>query len=194
MTQTTPRAAAPTREELHFRKIEMRGWHRSDGLFEVEGQVTDRKPHAFKTINGDKVVPAGAPLHDMGVKLVFDKDMEVMEVSTFTLSAPYDDCLAGGDALQSLKGLRIAKGWNSEVRRLLGGAKSCTHLMELLIPMGTVAFQSLTMIRQAQPDSLGAGGKPGKVDSCYSYAANRGIVMKRWPSFYTGSKPETSFE
>jgi hypothetical protein len=26
-----------TREELHFRRINMRGYRRSDGLFEVEG-------------------------------------------------------------------------------------------------------------------------------------------------------------
>lgn len=30
---------AVTREELHFRSIEMRGFRRSDGLYEVEGRV-----------------------------------------------------------------------------------------------------------------------------------------------------------
>ena len=39
--------ADPTREELHFRRIDMRGYRRSDGLLEVEGRVTDRKPTDF---------------------------------------------------------------------------------------------------------------------------------------------------
>ncbi len=179
---------AVTRKELHFRRIEMRGWERSDGLYEVEGHVTDQKPYVFTAVSGGKVVPAGEHIHDMGVKLVIDLEMQVLEVSTFTTSAPYHDCMSAGTALQSLKGQRIASGWSSEVRRLLGGAQCCTHLMEILIPMGTAAFQSLTMIRQAQPDKLRANGTPAKVDSCYAYAANREIVMKRWPDFYTGSK------
>jgi len=35
------------REELHFRRIDMRGYRRSDGLYEVEGRVTDVKPRDF---------------------------------------------------------------------------------------------------------------------------------------------------
>ena len=177
---------AVTRKELHFRKIEMRGWERSDGLYEVEGHVTDQKPCVFTAISGGKVVPAGEFIHDMGVKLVIDLEMQVLEVSTFTTAAPYKDCTSAGTALQSLKGQRIASGWSSEVRRLLGGAQCCTHLMEILIPMGTAAFQSLTMIRQAQPEKLRSNGAPAKVDSCYAYAASREIVMQRWPNFYTG--------
>ena len=80
----------------------------------------------------------------------------------------------------TLKGLRIASGWSSEVKRRLAGARSCTHVMELLIPMATTAFQSLTKVRRQRPDVLDANGKPTKVDSCYAYAAEREIV----PLFY----------
>lgn len=175
-----------TREELHFRRIDMRGWRRSDGLYEVEGRVTDRKPHAFKAPNGSKVVPANEPIHDMGVKLVFDGDMLVNDIVAFTDSAPYPDCYAAGHALEVLKGVRIASGWSGEVHRRLGGEKSCTHLMQILIPLGTTAFQSLSMVRLARPEVLAAGGRPVKVDSCYAYAANREVVMRKWPAFYTG--------
>lgn len=168
----------------------MRGWKRSDGLYEVEGRVTDRKPYAFTSPSGTKVVPANEPIHDMGVKLVFDSEMLVHEVCAFTESAPYDDCISAGKTLQVLKGLRIAGGWGSEVRRRLGGAQSCTHLMEILIPMATAAYQSLTLVRTGRPDVLAADGKPVKVDSCYAYAADRGVVMRRWPNFYTGPKEE----
>jgi hypothetical protein len=179
-----------TREELHFRRIDMRGWRRSDGLFEVEGRVTDRKPHAFKVPNGTKVVPPNAALHDMGVKLVFDDDMWVHDVFAFTDAAPYADCIAAGSSLQTLKGMRIAAGWSTEVTRRLAGANSCTHLMQLLIPMGTTAFQSLSMLRMERPDELNAEGQPKKINSCYAYAAERSIVMHKWPAFYTGKKQD----
>ena len=177
---------AVDRKPLHFRQIAMSGWQRSDGLYEVEGRVTDRKPDDFTSPGGTKRVPAGEPIHDMGVRLVFDQDMVVHEVTTFTLASPYGDCTEGGRALQAMVGVRIAGGWSKEVRARLGGARSCTHLMELLIPMGTAAYQSLASLRIGQPDKLDAQGRPVKVDSCYAYGSARGVVMRRWPAFYTG--------
>ena len=48
MTENSPDDDAVTREELHFRRIDMRGWRRSDGLYEVEGRVIDHKPNVYK--------------------------------------------------------------------------------------------------------------------------------------------------
>lgn len=179
-----------TREELHFRRVDMRGYRRSDGLYEVTGQITDRKTNEFKSPNGPRVVPAGEAVHDMGVTLVYDTDMLVHEVHAFTNSAPYDECFDAGATLQVLKGLRMASGWSSEVRKRLGGAKSCTHLMDILAPMATTAYQTLTMVRAARPESLNAEGRPVKIDSCYAYAATRDLVKRKWPTFHI--EPEAS--
>jgi hypothetical protein len=176
------------REELHFRRIDMRGYRRQDGLYEVEGRVVDRKPHDSSAIAG-RAVPAEEPIHDMGVRLVFDERMVVLEVETFTDAAPYTQCPAGGLALQSLKGLRMTAGWNREVRSRLSGARSCTHLMELLAPLATVAFQSLSAPRRGRPEQVDATGRPVKVDSCYAYGAGRELVRRRWPEYY---RPEPS--
>jgi hypothetical protein len=172
------------REELHFRRIDMRGFRRSDGLYEVEGRVIDRKPQLFEAGSGGRRVPAGEPIHDLGVRLVFDKDMLVHDVETFTAAAPYAPCPEGGRALQSLKGVRMASGWSREVRNRLSGARSCTHLMELLIPLATTAIQSLSSVRSDRPDPVDANGRPLKIDSCYAYAAEREVVLQRWPQFH----------
>jgi hypothetical protein len=161
----------------------MRGFRRSDGLFEVEGRVVDRKPHDFEPILGQPV-PGGAPVHDMGVRLVFDDHMVIQDVQTFTDASPYEACPAGGLALQELKGLRMTSGWGREVRSRLAGARSCTHLMELLVPLATVAFQSLSALRRGRPDRLDATGQPTKIDSCYTYAAEGELVRRRWPAFH----------
>jgi hypothetical protein len=178
------------REELHFRRIDIRGWRRSDGLFEVEGSIVDRKPHpmTLETPNGPRVLPANEPLHEMGVKLVFDEDMLVHDATAFTTSAPYDECFAAGSPLQALKGMHISAGWSRELQRRLGGVLSCTHLLGILNPVAAAAFQSLTMLRLDRPVALADDGRPAKVDSCYAYAADRSVVLHRWPAFYTGKR------
>lgn len=181
-----PTAAPPpiTREALHLRRIEMQGYRRSDGLFEVEGRLVDNKSHDFVHPVPGRSVPAGAPIHNMGVRLVFDAQMLVHEVETFTDSAPYAACPEGGRALQSIKGLRMGGGWNRELRARLSGARSCTHLMELLSPMATAAHQTLGFLYVASPDRLDAQGRPLQIDSCYAYAADGEVVMRRWPQFH----------
>ena len=72
MNPSSPSDAAATREELHFRRIDMRGYRRSDGLYEVEGRVTDRKTTEFRPLVGHRHVPPGEPIHDMGVRIVFE--------------------------------------------------------------------------------------------------------------------------
>lgn len=176
-----------TREELHFRRIDMRGYRRGDGLFEVEGRVTDSKTHEFIHPAPGRTVLAGEFIHDMGVRLVFDEQMVVHDVQTFTDSAPYAACPEGGRALQSIKGMRMAGGWSREVRARLRGARSCTHLMEILIPMATAAHQSLGFLRVTQPEKLDADGRPLQIDSCYAYATDGEVVLRRWPQFHRPS-------
>lgn len=179
-----------TREEIHHRRIDMRGFRRSDGLYELEGRVTDRKPFDFQPGGDGEVVRPHQPIHDMGVRMVFDEGLTIHDISTFMDSTPYPSCLGGGLALRAMKGLRIGGGWSREVKSRLGGAASCTHLMELLIPMATAAIQSLSPVRNAGPDKLDASGRPVKIDSCFAYGATSDVVKRRWPDFYRA--PETA--
>jgi Protein of unknown function (DUF2889) len=180
-TRASRGTADVERKELHFRRVDMRGYCRSDGLFEVEGRVTDRKPYSFTPGGCDYTVAAHEPIHDMGVRLIFDQSMVVHEIQTFTNAAPYNVCPEGGLALQSLKGLRIGSGWGAEVRKRLGGPVSCTHLMELLIPLATTAIQAMSVVNGNTPKS---SGKPWQIDSCYAYASHSEQVLKRWPEYH----------
>ena len=173
-----------TRDEIHHRQLSIRGYRRSDGLFEVEGHITDLKSHDFQTFRGGRYVHANTPIHDMVVVLVFDLDMVVQSVRTSMNAHPYQLCAGGGDSLQALVGLRIGAGWNSEVRKRLPVCDTCTHMRELLGPMATTAFQTMAETRRHSPDALDASGKPTKIDSCYAYAASRELVQRHWPDHY----------
>lgn len=175
------------RTELHLRRIEMRGYRRSDGFYEVDGRVVDTKTYA---VHFESAHPrqAGEPIHDMWVRLVVDDNLLVKDIVAVTDSSPFDACPEAVDAMRSIVGERIKAGWSAMVKERLGGARGCTHLMELLIPMATAAYQTLSTVRLARPDILDRTGRPVKIDSCHAYASDGDIVKRRWPAFHA-AKP-----
>lgn len=175
-----PLPDSPHRTELHLRRIEMRGYRRDDGLYEIDGRVTDTKSRDLRT-KEDTLVKAGTPIHDMWVRLVVDDTLLVHDVIAVSDSTPFDACREAVAPMRVIIGERIKGGWTNMVKAKLGGAVGCTHLMELLIPLATAAYQTITEIRLARPDALDAKGRPLKIDSCYAYAATREIVRRRWP-------------
>lgn len=173
-----------TREILHTRQIVMQGIRRSDGLYEVEGRLIDTKPNPFRAACAETDVPAGDPIHDMGVVLVFDDKMIVRDLRTFTNAAPYDICPLAGASLRAIIGLSMTRGWGAAVKAALAHADNCTHLVGLLGPMATTAFQSLSADRPGRAKAMDADGRPFKIDSCYAYGAQRSVVERVWPEFH----------
>jgi hypothetical protein len=182
-----PLPPSVARNELHLRRIEMRGYRRVDGLYDVEARLVDTKTHVM-AVEGGRTVPPGEPMHDMWVRLVVDEDLYVVDIMAATDASPFGICKEATSTLQAMKGLRIASGWSAAVRERLGGRNGCTHLTELLTPLGTAAFQTLSQVRNARPTAVDANGKPRKIDSCYAYASNRDVVQLRWPKFYDGEE------
>src|SRR6188472_3907500 len=127
-----PLPDSPHRTELHVRRIEMRGYRRDDGFFEIDGRVTDTKPHDLRT-QGGTFIAAGSPIHDMWLRLVIDDTMLVHDVIAVSDSTPFDVCREAVAPMRAIIGERIRGGWSMMVKAKLGGAVGCTHLMELLI-------------------------------------------------------------
>lgn len=170
-----------TREELHLRRVECRGYKRSDGLFEVEGRVIDTKSYEFNHSERG-VMSAGTPMHDIALRLVLTPGLEITEATATMDAAPYRVCRGAPDSVSALVGLKIGSGWMNEVKRRLAACDRCTHLFELLGPMATTIFQTTTILRP--PPST----NPKKIDSCYAYGANREIVQRFWPERFTGGE------
>ena len=180
-----PTPEGPPREELHQRRIDLRFYRRGDRLYEIEGRLIDTKRHAFRRQLASEDTPAGVPVHDITVRLVVDESLLVHDALAFMQATPFAVCRGATQTLAPLKGLHIGAGWNRRVRELLGGAASCTHIVELLGPMATTALQGLA------PQRLASINQPGneqrrraKVDSCYAYAAEREVVARLWPDLH----------
>jgi hypothetical protein len=183
-----PLPESTERTLLHVRQIEFRGYRRGDGLYEIDGRVTDTKTRAVRHYGREDDTPAGSPIHDMWLRLVVDEDLVVRDLVAVTDASPYAVCREAVAPMAKIIGERIKAGWTNRVKELLGGAQGCTHLMELLIPLATAAYQTLSGVRTSWPDVLDRHGKPVKIDSCYAYGSGRDVVQKRWPDFYTGQE------
>jgi hypothetical protein len=130
------------------------------------------------------VVAPGEPIHDMWLRLIVDEELVVKDIIAVTDASPYQVCREAVEPMRKIVGERIKAGWSAMVKEKLGGAAGCTHLMELLMPLATAAFQTISAVRLARPDTLDKSGRPVKIDSCYAFASHREVVLRRWPQFH----------
>jgi hypothetical protein len=197
---TSAELSAPVaREAQHFRTYAFAGYRRADGLFDIEGRMTDTKSYAFP--NGwRQTIEAGEPLHDMLIRLTLDEAFVIREVECVTAAGPYEICPAITPAFAALKGERIGRGWSRVLREKFAGRHGCVHHVEMLRAMATVAFQTLygwqgRRKREAGLDKEGppsgeaaAGRKPGFIDSCHALASDGEVVRTQYPQFYEERK------
>lgn len=173
------------KEPLHHRSIGLCFYRRSDGLYEVQGRLEDSKTHPFRRQLANEDTPPGTLVHDITVTLIIDEDLLIHNATAHMAATPFQVCLGAQDTLAPLKGLHIGRGWTRQVRELLGGAASCTHIVELLGPIATTAFQGLAPQRLARINEPGSEAqRRAKVDSCYAYDAHREVVKQLWPELH----------
>ena len=183
-----PLPPATPREHLHTRRIETRGYRREDGLWDIEGTLVDTKTYAFWShAHGD--MPVGKPVHDMTIRLTIDDELIIHEAVGCMDHTPYPICGNAALNVESLKGLKIGPGWTRRAHKLMGGRRGCTHLFELLRPIATTCFQTMSGSRfredkEHNTKPANVGKRPFFIDSCHALAADGDIVKDFWPQFY----------
>ena len=171
------------REPLHTRAIEIRGYKRADGLYDVEGHLVDTKPFDFKLAAGLR--PAGQPIHDMWLRITVDRELKIVDAAAAMDSMPYiGDCNQIVPAYRKLIGLAIRPGYNQRVKELLGSVRGCTHITELAGALATAAFQTMAGQRLREPDQ-----KPFQLDKCHALDSHARAVARYYPRWYRGSEP-----
>jgi hypothetical protein len=187
-----PLSDAAARREIHHRVIDMKAYVREDGLYDVEARLVDRKPFAFKRISNPEPLPAGQPLHDLWIRLTIDDQFTVRHVEAASEVTPFSVCKEAESTLVVLVGERIVSGWSKLVKDRLRGVASCTHLVEMLIPIGTTALQGIRGLSSQRYASADANGVPRQLNSCYAYSSHREVVKLVWPQHYRPEKKNVS--
>ena len=192
------------RQHLHTRRVTCQGFFREDGLWDIEGRITDEKSYEHANEWRGPLKP-GDFVHDMSIRLTLNDRFTIVDVDAVTDKSPYRICGDVTPDFKKLIGLRVGGGFHREVRARLGGVHGCTHIVELLGPVATTAFQTISSgkarelerAHRAKSDPAPQQDAPSKprrkpyvIDTCHAWAAD-GPVVKRWaPDFYSGPDAE----
>jgi Protein of unknown function (DUF2889) len=196
-----PLSQPAERERQHTRAIEINGYRRTDGNYDIEAHLTDRK--SFGQTNFDRgYIEAGEPVHDMWLRLTVDEKMHITAAEAVSDKTPYAMCPTAAPNFTRLVGMQIKAGFLREATHAVGGIIGCTHLRELLQQMATTAFQTINPARarnDLKPDSVPPGsdkfdakiaekmgGPPAILNTCLAYGTDSPVVQRRWPHLYTG--------
>jgi len=170
------------REPLHRRTIDVRGYKRADGLYDIEGHLLDTKAADFKLAAG--VRKAGEPIHSMWLRITVDRTLTIVDADAAMDAMPYVNyCNTIVPAYRALVGLAIRPGYSERVRELFGGVRGCTHITELAGALATAAFQTMAGQRLQSPDE-----KPFQLDRCHALDTTKPAVAKYYPRWYQGNE------
>jgi hypothetical protein len=171
------------RQPLHRRAIEIQGYKREDGLYDIEGHLVDAKPYDFKLAAGLR--RAGEPVHDMWLRITVDRTLTIVDAAASMDAMPYvGECNAIEPAYRKLVGLAIRPGFHQRLKELLGGVRGCTHVTELAGMLATAAFQTMAGQGLQDPEK-----KPFQLNGCHALAETSRVVGRFYPKWYRGTEP-----
>src|ERR1700674_989176 len=172
------------RERLHTRNVEVRGYRRADGLFDIEGHLRDVKSHDLTLTAG--IRKAGEPVHEMWVRLTINKRLNIVDAEAQTDAGPYPgNCEVITPDYKQLVGLSLLPGFTTKVREMFRGARGCTHITELIGSVATAAYQTLAG-EVTQPESM----KPFQLDKCHALMSDGPVVAQSHARGNTGRRED----
>jgi hypothetical protein len=179
-----PLSPPRSRKLIHNRAIECRGYERDDGLWDIEGHLVDTKTFATAARDTGRPRAPGEAIHGMWLRLTIDLDMRIHDAEAATDASPYVRCADITSNFKALRGVTIGAGWRRKILEVLGGTKGCTHLVELLGPVGTTAFQATNRARELRNAGKPLTKRPHQINACHIYNEDGPVVRERWPDFY----------
>lgn len=171
------------RARLHLRRVAYEGYRRDDGLYDIDAHMTDTKDEDFTLLTG--VRAAGEPVHDMHVRVTFDRDLTIHAIEARTDRMPYPGaCDRIGPEYGKLVGANLVSGFRKRLHDTMGGVHGCTHLTELLGYLPTAAVQTMAGLRRREDEGA---DKPFQLDRCHALETTTDTVRAYYPSWYRGA-------
>jgi hypothetical protein len=139
-------------KKLHTRNIEVTTYVYDGKRIIVEGFLKDDRFQETHALTGD-TFPSGV-MHHMTIRLLVNcSNLLIEDIDVDLMSVPQEVCRETIDCLAPIKGLTITKGFTSTVKKLAGGKKGCTHLVELLLSMAPAVFQGFGAHQLQKPSA-----------------------------------------
>jgi hypothetical protein len=170
-------------DPVHTRTITTTTYSLGDDTILVQGVLKDnRLAETYSITTGDKIEPG--VVHELTISLLIKGHLLRIDAVDVEMNhVPRQDCIEMKNALQPLKGKRIAPGFTSWVKSSFGGPKGCTHLNALLIAMAPAAVQGFWTNRVRKPLNIreaSRGMDAGYlIDTCWVWRSD-GELAKRF--------------
>lgn len=140
-------------KKIHSRKIDVSTYDYDGQRIIVEGVLKDDRFHNSYLITGEKF-PRGT-IHHMAIRLLVNcSNLVIEDVDVELIAVPREICKETIGCLAPIKGLVVTKGFTLKVKKIAGGNKGCTHLVELLQAMAPAVFQGYAAKRAQKPAPL----------------------------------------
>jgi len=177
-----PLSTPSERHAIHTRQVICQGYRRANCLWDIEGHLLDIKNYDFERLFKPEILKAGDPVHKMSVRITVDDDLTIHEVEAVIDHSPFPHCNNVASAFASLRGLNLGKGFLKEVRTRFAGISGCTHVVEMMGPIATTAFQTIFPVLSREREQA---GRPPMIDTCHAFAADGPVVARFWPEYAT---------
>jgi hypothetical protein len=152
---------------VHRRDISITSYDLGDHRILMEGRLTDNR---FRAGARDQDFTGSKIIHDMKVKIVLQGPFLTIEnVEGEMLSHPHEDCPQTLPWLSRLAGLKIRSGVTEQIKSLLGGARGCAHLNNLILSVISASLQGYfsAYSREDADDEAFSRQVERLIDTCY---------------------------
>jgi hypothetical protein len=165
------------RELVHQRDISIRTYDLGEGRILVEGRLKDQRhrPRKGETFQGSFLV------HDMVARLVIKgPEMRIEDVEAEMPRHPREGCTEVLPWIKKLVGMSIRRGFTQKVKELIGNAKGCAHLTNLIITLGPAAVQGYWAAYGVDRRELRADDPRIKMvlNTCYLWRENGPLIAQ----------------
>jgi hypothetical protein len=133
-------------KKIHTRDIKIATYAYDEAHIIVEGELNDNRIIPNFSHTGELYPPGN--IHHMFIRLLIEiESIRIIQVEIEMPGIPHQECPETIPIFAKLEGMRIAPGFTSKVRNIIGGPKGCAHLTGLLMAMAPAAFQGLWTYR-----------------------------------------------
>lgn len=154
--------------KIHSRTIQISTYEYDDANIVVEGELQDDALIPMHVSGKER--PPHTPHHMIIQMLIECSSFTIKEIKVDMPNVPYNWCPETSNSLDAIKGLKIAPGFTSKVKKILGASKRCSHLTTLLLGIAPAVMQGYWVFNTRKPGGAEvSAGVIGNylVDTCW---------------------------
>jgi hypothetical protein len=162
---------------VHDRKFSIKTYDLGKQRLLIEGRLLDQRYRSRD--NEDEELPK--VIHHMVVRLtVRGAELLIEEAEAEMIRHPREECPVVLPWIRKLEGLKIAKGFTSKVKEIVGDTQGCAHLTSLVLSMGPSAVQGYWAAYGVEREKISLRDEAVKkvINTCYVWREDGPLVKE----------------